>query len=86
MLRLGGGPDGCVSADGLVAGCYLHGLFTSDAFRREHLAGLGAEPGEIAYEHNIETTLDALADHLENCLDLSAVLAAARAPRLRRAA
>jgi adenosylcobyric acid synthase len=86
MLRLTGGPDGCVSADGLVAGCYLHGLFTSDPFRREYLAALGAEPGEIAYEHNIETTLEALADHLENCLDLSALLAAARPPRLRRAA
>jgi adenosylcobyric acid synthase len=86
MLRLTGGPDGCVSPDGLVAGCYLHGLFTSDPFRREYLAALGAEPGEIAYEHNIETTLEALADHLENCLDLSALLAAARPPRLRRAA
>jgi adenosylcobyric acid synthase len=86
MLRLAGGPDGCISADGLVAGCYLHGLFTSDPFRREYLTGLGAEPGEIAYEHTIETTLDALADHLENCLDLSAVLAAARPARLRQAA
>jgi adenosylcobyric acid synthase len=86
MLRLAGGPDGCVSPDGLVAGCYLHGLFASDLFRREYLAALGAEPGEIAYEHNIETTLDALADHLEHCLDLSALLAEARPPRLRRAA
>ena len=86
MLRLTGGPDGCVSADGLVAGCYVHGLFTSDPFRREYLAALGAEPGGIAYEHNIETTLEALADHLENCLDLSALLAAARPPSLRRAA
>jgi adenosylcobyric acid synthase len=86
MLRLAGRPDGCVSADGLVAGCYLHGLFTSDRFRREYLAALGAEPGEIAYEYNIEATLDALAEHLENCLDLSALLAAARPPRFRRAA
>ena len=86
MLRLAGGPDGCVSADGLVAGCYLHGLFASDPFRREYLAGLGAEPGEIAFEHRVETTLDALADHLEHSLDLSALLAAARPPRLRRAA
>jgi adenosylcobyric acid synthase len=86
MLRLAGGPDGCVSADGLVAGCYLHGLFTSDSFRNAFLASLGAEPGEIAYEHNIETTLDALADHLGRSLDLSALLAAARLPLLRRAA
>jgi adenosylcobyric acid synthase len=86
MLRLAGGPDGCVSADGLVAGCYMHGLFTSDPFRREYLGRLGAEPGAIAYEHNIETTLDALAEHLVRSLDLSALLAAARPPRLRRAA
>ena len=86
MLRLEGGPDGCVSVDGLVAGCYLHGLFGSDPFRRAFVAALGGEPGAMAYEHQIETTLDALADHLERSLDLSALLAAARPPRLRRAA
>jgi adenosylcobyric acid synthase len=86
MLHLSGGPDGCVSADGLVAGCYLHGLFASDPFRRAFLAALGADPGEIAYERQIETTLDALADHLERNLDLSTLLAAARPPCLSRAA
>src|SRR5215469_4283524 len=86
MLRLGGGPDGCVSTDGLVAGCYLHGLFASDPFRRAFLATLGAEPDEIAFEHRIETTLDALADQLGRSLDLAGILAAARPPRLRRAA
>jgi len=86
MLRLAGGPDGCVSADGLVAGCYLHGLFASDPFRGAFLAALGAKPGEVAYEHRIETTLDALADHLEHSLDLSALWASARPPRLKRAA
>ena len=86
MLRLASGRDGCVSADALVAGCYLHGLFASDPFRSAFLAALGAAPGEIAYEHTIETTLDSLAGHLEQCLDLSALLAAARPSRLRRAA
>lgn len=86
MLRLAAGPDGCVSADGLVAGCYLHGLFASDPFRRSFLAALGAEPGDITYDHQIETTLDSLADHLEESLDLSALLAAARPPCFRRAA
>jgi len=56
------------------------------AMQKEYLIELGAEPGETAYEHNIETTLDALADHLGRSLDLSALLAAARPPRLRRAA
>jgi len=81
MLRLADRSDGAVSADGLVAGCYLHGLFASDAFRRCFLARLGAACGDFAYEHRVEATLDALADHLERHLDLSALLAAARPPR-----
>ena len=86
MLRLAGGSDGCVTADGRVAGCYLHGLFASDRFRRAFLAKIGAGPSDIAYEQGIETILDLLADHLEQSLDLPALLAAARPPRVRRAA
>ena len=83
MLRLASGDDGCVSRDGRVAGCYLHGLFASDPFRRAFLRALGADSGEVAYEQQIEATLDALADHLESSLDLPALLAAARPPRLK---
>lgn len=83
MLRLDDAAEGAISADGLVSGCYLHGLFASDGFRRAFLEGLGAVAGTVAYEQMIETTLDALADHLEQHLDLSALLAAARPPRLR---
>jgi adenosylcobyric acid synthase len=86
MLRLASGADGCISRDGRVAGCYLHGLFASDPFRRAFLEVLGADSGEVAYELQIETTLDALADHLECCLDLPALLAAARPPRFKPAA
>jgi adenosylcobyric acid synthase len=86
MLRLATGPDGCVSDDGLVAGCYVHGLFAGDRFRRAFLACLGAAPSDLAYEHQIEATLDSLADHLERSLDLAALLAAARPPAIRRAA
>jgi adenosylcobyric acid synthase len=82
LLRLSGRSEGAVSADSVVAGCYLHGLFASDPFRRGFLAGLGAAAGDFAYEHQIEATLDALADHLERHLDLSALLAAARPPCL----
>ena len=39
--RSRGRPDGAVSADGLVAGTYVHGLFASDGFRRAFLAKLG---------------------------------------------
>jgi adenosylcobyric acid synthase len=86
MLRLDDGPDGCVSADGRVSGCYLHGLFASDTFRRAFLSSLGAEAGGTNYDQHIESTLDELADHLEQSLDLSAILAAARPPRFKRPA
>ena len=85
MLHLRG-PEGCVSADGRVSGCYLHGLFASDPFRRAFVAGLGAKPGDFSYEHRIEAVLDSLADHLEQSLDLSALLAASRAPCIKKAA
>jgi adenosylcobyric acid synthase len=83
MLRLMGRPEGAISAEGLVSGCYLHGLFTCDGYRRAFLESLGIAAGAVAYEHQVETTLDALADHLERSLDLSAMLAAARPPRFR---
>jgi adenosylcobyric acid synthase len=78
MLRFEHGTDGAVSADGRVAGSYLHGLFAADGFRRAWLARLGAEPVTAGHGDRVEATLSALADHLEACLDLSAVLAAAR--------
>jgi adenosylcobyric acid synthase len=81
----GGRPDGAVSADGRVAGCYLHGLFAADAFRRAFLARLGAA-SSLSYEATVEQALDGLADHLERHLDLAALLAAARPPGLTRAA
>jgi adenosylcobyric acid synthase len=78
VLRLDGGrPDGAITPDGRVAGCYVHGLFGSDAFRRAFLGGFGASSG-LAYEARVETALDALADHMESHLDLDRMLAIAR--------
>ena len=71
-----GVPEGAVSADGLVAGTYLHGLFAADDFRR-FMLGNAAGP-DLAYEAGIEATLDALAAHLETHLDIDALLALAR--------
>ncbi|MBP0587644.1 cobyric acid synthase CobQ, partial [Mycobacterium tuberculosis] len=64
-----GRGDGAVSADGRVAGTYLHGLFAGDAFRTAYLAELGA-PSALAYEAEIERILDALAAHLERHVDV----------------
>ena len=79
LLRLDDGrSDGAVSGDGRVAGCYVHGLFGSDPFRRAYLAGFGAG-SDLAYEARVEAALDALADHVEAHLDLDRMLAIARA-------
>ena len=78
MLDLAGHADGAVSADGGVMGCYLHGLFSADAFRHAFLDRLGRRDGEaLAYESTIEATLDAWADHLETHLDIGRLLAIA---------
>ena len=71
-------PDGAQSADGRVAGTYLHGLFTSDAFRKAYLNGFGVV-SSLAYERSIDAVLDDLAAHLEASLDIERLLEIARA-------
>jgi len=69
--------DGATSADGLVAGTYMHGLFADDTARAAWLAGLGA-PSSHRHETSVEATLDALAAHLEAHMDLDRLLSLAR--------
>ena len=79
-LRLDGRPEGAVSDDGRVMGSYLHGLFAADGFRHAFLARIRDRAASgLAYEAEVERTLDALAEHLEAHLDLDGLLAAARA-------
>ncbi|UYN95608.1 MAG: cobyric acid synthase [Enhydrobacter sp.] len=81
MLRLAGGAsDGAVSEDGRVSGCYIHGLLADDRQRRHWLQRLGAGASSFCYENDVETTLDALADHLERHVDCDALLALACVP------
>lgn len=71
----GGREDGAVSKSGLVMGSYVHGLFASDDFRHSFLARLRVgRTGGAAYDAGVEQALDDLADHLEQCLDLDALL------------
>lgn len=76
-LSLDGRGEGAASADGRVRGCYLHGLFTADAFRAAYLAELGTALPVTNYASGVEATLNALADHLEMHMDIDALLALA---------
>ncbi len=79
LLRFADGrPEGAVSADGLIRGAYVHGLFAQDAQRAAWLRWLGASAAStLDYSHEIERTLDDLAAHLEAHVDLDALLALA---------
>ena len=70
-----GNPDGAVSVDGKVAGCYLHGIFSSDEFRKQWLNQIreGAA-SEYQYEVRVEQYLDGVADGLEESLDIDSLL------------
>jgi adenosylcobyric acid synthase len=70
--------DGAISADGLVAGCYVHGLFADDAQRAALLTRFGAASYGKAYEAGQEAALDAVAAHVAAHVDLDALLAIAR--------
>jgi adenosylcobyric acid synthase len=61
-------------------GCHLHGLFTSDAFRRAFLERLGAAPDlTLVDDQRVESALDSLARHLDIHVDLEALLKVAHA-------
>jgi adenosylcobyric acid synthase len=73
-----GQQDGACSADGRVMGTYIHGLFTHDAQRNAWLELLTGQAGELSYDRLIDETLNELADHLEQHININDVLALAR--------
>ena len=85
FAHIDGQPEGAMSADGLVMGTYLHGLFAADDFRGQFIGAIGAEIEQrINYEARIEQVLDRLASHLETHLDLDALIGLARTPEMTR--
>ena len=74
---IGGRPEGAVSADGRVAGSYLHGMFRDDAFRAAWLTEMGAVPSGRSHDAAVDAALDDLAAHLEAHLDLDGLLSVA---------
>ena len=75
---LNGEPEGAMSSDGRVHGSYLHGLFGSDGFRKAFLAQLDISATDQLYSARVESTLNALADHIEAHLDVEGLFALAR--------
>ena len=73
-----GRADGARSADGRVAGTYVHGIFASDRYRAEWLRAFGAESGIGDHDASVDRTLDALAEHLEKHLDIDRLISLAR--------
>ena len=79
MLDIAGRADGAVDATGRIMGCYVHGLFAADGFRHAFLSRLRAgRNGSLRYEEQVEDVLDRFAAHLEENLDVDALMAAAR--------
>ena len=79
-FRIGDRRDGAASPDGRVVGTYLHGVFASDVARATLLSAIGpaGTASTLAYDREIEATLDALAAHLARHLDIEAILDLAR--------
>lgn len=70
--------DGARSEDGRIWGCYVHGLFDNDAFRRAWLKRLGADPppdadGGHSQSDAVNASLESLADAVEANIDLSKI-------------
>jgi adenosylcobyric acid synthase len=69
MVTFDGVPDGAISANGQVRGCYLHGLFTDDAWRAAELRRMGIASSDLSYRAAVEAVLDDVADTLEEVID-----------------
>ena len=83
LFLLETGADGARSANGLVEGTYLHGLFANDAYRRAWLERVAADSASsLQYEVAVDAALDEVADSLCAALDLDALFAAARRPHV----
>ncbi|CAH0340772.1 cobyric acid synthase [Rhizobium sp. CECT 9324] len=67
-VSIEGRPDGASSADGRVSGTYLHGLFSSDEYRRHLLESFGINGGGVNYRQSVDAALDEVATELESRL------------------
>jgi len=69
---------GAISADGRVAGCYVHGLFAKASARAAFLAHFGASAAAGDYDDVVDAALDEIAETLAHCFDIEALLGLAQ--------
>lgn len=74
LRRSDGTLDGAVSADGRIAGCYIHRLFDGARQRAHWMGLLSAASDGMDQAGRIQTGLDQLAAALRECLDIEAIL------------
>jgi adenosylcobyric acid synthase len=69
----GKGAHGAVTANGRIAGAYVHGLFQAGAFRAALLESLGARASGVDHGQVVDAALNEIAGVLEQSLDLAAL-------------
>lgn len=75
MVRFDDGSmDGAVSESGRVAGCHVHGLFNSSAYRAALLELLGAHSAGKDHFASVDGALDEMAGVLELVLDVDELM------------
>jgi adenosylcobyric acid synthase len=79
VMLEGGRPDGAASADGLIKGTYVHGMFASAEARAELLAELGGRSQGGDHLASVDAALDTIAGQLELCVDIDRMLALSKA-------
>jgi adenosylcobyric acid synthase len=70
FLHTPAGPQGAMSANGQIAGCYVHGLFQQGTARAAILRTLSATSTETDHGSIVDTALDDIAAVLAEQLDI----------------
>ena len=76
-----GNADGAISACGTVMGSYVHGLLGEAGLRTALLAQIGIAATGQDHNSNVDQALDAIAEMLEQHLDIPALIALAQQAR-----
>ena len=69
----GAGPHGAMTADGRIAGAYVHGLFQAGSFRKAFLEDFGARSSGVDHAEIVDAALDEIAGVLESALNVDAL-------------